>query len=406
MKSIILKILAAAMSSVLLMTSNPVIQENDNESINNQSGGEDAEENEDASKNEDEIIVSKEENLKLIMVGDILMHVPVIESGKLEDGSYSYYHLFDNTTDLIKEADIAIVNEEVMLGGVEMGLSGYPAFNSPHEVADALAYAYFDVVCHATNHALDKGEKGILSTLDYWRDVYPEMYIAGIHDSEEDAKDNIVYIEKKGIKIAILNYTYGTNGIPFPQGKTYLVDTLNEASVVSDIKNAKEKADFVIVCPHWGTEYRLTPDGYQKKWAQIFADNGVDLVIGTHPHVIEPKEWVESSDGSHSMLCYYSLGNFVNATGGYGEGVANRMLGAMAEVDLLIKDGNVSIKEAGEIPLVSHLDTSEKKKISVYPLEDYSDELANSNEIIRQDRTFSKDYIWSVWNKVFPDYKE
>ena len=205
--------------------------------------------------------------------------------------------------------------------------------------------AGFDVVCQGTNHALDKGKKGILNCLSYWREEHPEIAVLGIHDSEEAASS--VYIrEEDGFRIAILNYTYGTNGIPLPEGMPYAVELLDKEKVAADLKEAEEKADFVVVCPHWGTEYRLEQTGEQESWAAFFAENGADLVIGTHPHVIEPVEWVEDT------LVYYSLGNFVNWTSGTGEGVKNRMVGAMAQVTIARNDaGEVSISEWAAEPV-------------------------------------------------------
>ena len=332
-------------------------------------------------------------SITLIMVGDVLMHTPVTESGLAEDGTYHYEHLFANVKDLIKDADIAMVNQEVILGGTAIGLSGYPAFNAPFEVGDALADAGFDVVLHATNHALDKGEKGIRNCLEFWRDRYPEMKIAGIYGDWESYNNGVAFIEQDGIKIAILNYTYGTNGIPLPKDAPYLVNLLDRAKIASDVKKAKQEADFVVLCPHWGTEYRHDPDESQKEWAKYFADLDVDLVIGAHPHVIEPVEWVDDT------LVYYSLGNFVNATSGTGNGVADRMLGSMAVVHITKEDDKVKISDYESIPLVSHLEHG-YGNITVYPMEEYTTELASKNWIVEQDGNFSLEYLQNLWSRV------
>ena len=155
----------------------------------------------------------------------------------------------------------------------------------------------------------------------------------GINESQEAQDHNIFVYEQEGIRIAVLNYTYGTNGIPMPSGMPYAVNLLEEKKVAADIAKAKTMSDFIIVCPHWGTEYQLTPSAEQARWTQIFLENGVDLVIGTHPHVIEPVEWVQDDNGNE-MLVYYSLGNFVNWTSSSGKGIANRMVGGMAEVTI------------------------------------------------------------------------
>ncbi|MDO5573240.1 MAG: CapA family protein [bacterium] len=336
--------------------------------------------------------------LNLIMVGDVLLHTPVTDSGELPDGTRNYDHLFIHVKDQIEQADIAIVNQEVILGGEELGLSGYPCFNGPYEVADALVDSGFDVILHATNHALDKGEQGIRSCLAYWQDQYPQIQVTGINESEE-AQNNIVVIDQNDIRVAILNYTYGTNGIAMPSSAPYLVNLLDQDKIREDVAKAREQADFVVVCPHWGTEYRHTPDQNQEKWATFFADLGADLVIGTHPHVIEPVEWVEGADGNQTLV-FYSLGNFVNATSGQGNGVADRMLGAMADVSLIKnEDGSVTINDYHAHPLVSHL-KSGVQGITVYPLEEYTPKLKAENEIIRQDPKFSIEYLNKLWDEV------
>ncbi len=179
-----------------------------------------------------------EENVTILMVGDILLHTPVEEAAKDEEGNYNYDFIFENLKDEISGADIAIVNQEVILGGKELGVSGYPAFNAPFEVGDALVAAGFDVVCHGTNHALDKGKAGIVNTCNYWKSSHPEITVLGINaDSKE--QEAVTIIEKKGIKIALLNYTYGTNGIPMPSDMPFAVDMLDEDKVVQDLKFAE-----------------------------------------------------------------------------------------------------------------------------------------------------------------------
>lgn len=338
--------------------------------------------------------------MTVVMVGDILLHTPVEESAVQEDGSRNFDTIFANTCDEIQAADLAIVNQEVIIGGEELGVSGYPAFNAPYEIGDALASAGFDVVCHATNHALDKGKKGVLNTLNFWDENYPDMGVIGIYDSSESQDDIYIY-ECNGIKVAILNYTYGTNGIALPEDMPYAVNLLSEQKVTADIEKAEEIADFTIVCPHWGTEYSLSVSDEQRKWTEIFLESGVDLVLGTHPHVIEPIEWVEDQEGENSMLVYYSLGNYVNWTSGTGEGVANRMVGGMAQVTLQRgNDGEVYIADYGIEPLVSHVEEG-INGVTVYRLSDYTEELAGRNAIVLQNQTFSLDYCRNLCDRVW-----
>lgn len=339
-------------------------------------------------------------SVDITMIGDILLHTRIEDYSVQEDGSYNFDAIFEHTLEESLAADIAIVNQEVILGGAELGISGYPSFNAPYEVGDALVAAGFDVVLHATNHALDKGKKGLVNCLSFWETTYPEMTVLGIYDSEEE-QQNIFVIEKEGIRIAILNYTYGTNGIAMPKDMPFAVDMLTETKVRKDLELANQLADFVIVCPHWGTEYRLQPDSSQKKWTGLFLEYGVDLVLGTHPHVIEPIEWLTNETTGERMLVYYSIGNYVNWTSGKGEGIANRMVGGMAKVTIRVDEtGNAFISEYGVDPVVCHL---EKKTngITVYLLEEYTKELAEQNAIRTQDEKFSLQYCVDLCDKVW-----
>lgn len=347
---------------------------------------------------------SDDSSISIIMVGDILLHDGVTASCRYEDGTYDYSSLFANTADVIREADIAIVNQEVIIGGEELRVSGYPAFNAPYEVGDALYDAGFDVVCHATNHALDRGKNGISNCLDYWRDNHPDMAVLGIHDREEDASN--VYIRDIGdAKIAILNYTYGTNGIPMPQGMPYAVELLEKNKIAEDLAYAEENADFTIVCPHWGTEYKLKESSEQESMAKFMTENGADLIIGTHPHVIEPVKWIETENGNRA-LCYYSLGNFINWTAGRGAGIANRMVGGMASVSLNVSDEAAvdadMIVDYKVYPLVSHIERV-RGGITTYFLDDYTEDLAEKNAIIGQAPDFSYDYCASLCRQVWED---
>lgn len=339
--------------------------------------------------------------ITLVMIGDMLMHTSVVASGEQEDGTYNYDHLFVHVADQIASADIAIVNQETIMGGDDLGFSGYPTFNSPTALADAEAAVGFDVILHGTNHALDKGAQAVLNCINYWEINYPQIAYLGINKSQE-AQDEYLYVyEQDGLSIAILNYTYGTNGIATPSDMPYLVNYLDEEQVVSDIRRAQELADFVIVCPHWGTEYNLETDSSQEKWTQIFLEEGVDLVIGTHPHVIEPVERVSDEDGNE-MLVYYSLGNFVNGTSSSGSGVTNRMVGGMAEVTIgLDENGEAAILEYDAIPLVCHI--ADGDAFTVYYLEDYTQELAAENLIVLQDEEFSLEkcrrLVQQVWGE-------
>lgn len=347
------------------------------------------------------------QELQIVMVGDMLMHDRLLDSGKKEDGSYKFDHLFTNVKDFIQAADIAIVNQETIMGGPEIGYSGYPRFNSPYELADAEVNAGFNVVLHATNHTTDKGKEAVLNCMNYWDTKYPDVAYLGINKTQE-AQDNNIYIyEENGIKVAILNYTYTLNGDRMPSDMPYLVNLMkkgeSEKRILADIKKAEELADFTIVCPHWGTEYALTVSSTQKYWTELFLENGVDLVMGAHPHVIEPMEWVTDEAG-HKMLVYYSLGNYVNGTSSTKGNLAHRMVGGIADVTIGRNDaGEVVILENDVVPIVCHI--AEGDAYTVYYLKDYTKELAEANQIIKQDSAFSleacQDVVRQVWGEEY-----
>ncbi len=351
---------------------------------------------------ETETAASKEEYiataLNIKMVGDILLHDPIEEAAKQEDESLNFDFMFSEVKEDIESADLAIVNQEIILGGTELGISGWPVFNAPFEVADALVDAGFDVVLQGTNHAYDKGKKGILNCLENWKEKYPEIAVLGIHETQED-KNRVYVYEKDGFKIAILNYTYNTSKA-MPQKNAFMVDRLEKSKVLKDIKWAEKHADFTIVCPHWGTEYTFKVNDTQRAWAKLFLANGVDLVIGTHPHVIQPIEMMKDKAG-HKMLVYYSIGNFINSTENKGKGIAKRMLGGIADVTLAKdENGKVSIESYGVIPVVTHVEYK-TNGIVTYKLSEYTEELAKANEINKTVTDFSYEYLIKTTNKVW-----
>lgn len=335
----------------------------------------------------------------IMMIGDILAHEGVYKSGLQADGTYNFDHLFKNIKSDISAADIRIVNQETILGGVELGLSGYPCFNSPYEIGVAEAKAGFNVILHATNHTLDKGLTGVENCLNFWKTNYPEMAVLGINETEEDYNDIYVY-NKDGFKIAILNYTYGTNGIAIPASKPYIVNMLDVDKITQDVTKAKEIADMVVVCPHWGTEYVYEPDSNQKYWTNLFLKLGVDVVIGAHPHVMEPVETLTRDDG-HQMVVYYSLGNFVS-----NQDKMPRMLGGMAKVTLVKSgtDNSCYVKQYSYTPIVTQklFGTS---LITSYKLSDYNDTLASENAIRKDsgNSEFSLSYCQELCKLVFGD---
>ena len=345
---------------------------------------------------------SKEGELDLVMAGDVLLHLRIAYWSDNGKGGYDFNPIFKTIKPLIEKADLAIVNQETILGGKELKVTGYPTFNGPYELGDALVNAGFDVVLHSNNHALDRGKQGIYNCLNFWK-KYPKIKTVGINTSEAQKKKLCIY-EKNGIKVAILNYTYGTNGIPLPKDMPYAVNYLNKKEVISDIKRAEKEADFTIVCPHWGTEYLRGISDYQKAWSQIFVENGVDLVLRCHPHVIEPIKYVTDKKTGHKMLVYYSVGNFVNSTMSNGR-VSDRYIGGLAKVKLKRgTDNKVRIAKYGVKATVMH-NGGTKFGSRVIPLSSYTDKLAKKNVMKAQDYMFSvklcKEICNEVWGKLW-----
>lgn len=254
----------------------------------------------------------KEYKLSLIMAGDALIHDRLYNDA-YKDGEYDFRPYLRLIKEKVKKYDLAYYNQETILGGVGIGLSSYPSFNSPQELGDAMIDAGFNLVSLATNHTLDRGEKAILLQREYFNNQN-NIYAFGSYSSEEE-KDNLEskIFEKNNIKYGILNYTYGTNGIPVPSGKDYLInlwynlgDDYKE-TVLNDINKLRDKVDVLMVAMHWGVEYTFKETEKQREIAKFLSDNGVDIIIGTHPHVIEPIEWINDT------IVFYSLGNFISA---------------------------------------------------------------------------------------------
>lgn len=340
----------------------------------------------------------------LLAVGDDLVHGSTLNGGLQADGTYDFNGFYRHLKDEISAADISIINQETILGGAEFEYSGYPRFNTPDAMGDAIVNAGFDVVLHATNHTMDKGAKGIENCMNFWKTSYPEITVLGIFDSPE-AQNTITVVEKNGIRIAMLNYTYSLNGLPLPENKNYLVTLLtwnNREYIRSQIRQAKEISDFVIVFPHWGTEYVYEPDKNQLFWTTLFAEEGVDLVIGAHPHVLEPVEWKIRPDGGE-MLVFYSLGNFIS-----GQIEAPRLLGGIAEITLTEdENGSIKITESAVIPTVTHYsDHVGDGTYSTYRLSEYTEELLRTHGIHKraEESVFTLEDTWALAKNILGDF--
>ena len=313
--------------------------------------------------------------LHMVAVGDNLIHEVFIEAGSYNDWNFDF--LYDNLKEDISNADLASVNQETPLTTDHDEAAGYPDFNTPSEAADALANAGFDIVTQATEHAFDQGETGIEDTISFWEDNHENITLLGIHNRESDPRYQIV--EEKNFKIAVMNYsTMLSENHSIPDEASYMVDTYSEENIMDDMEQAKEEADVTIVYLHGGQDDSAEPEDRLKERVQFLAEQGADVVICSHPHILKGYEKIERPDGKETLV-YYSLGNFVSD-----QSSLENLLGGMADFTL-VKDGDeVRIENYTMIPLVMHYN-GDYTDCAVYKLEDYTEELAQEHGIHDED---------------------
>ncbi|MBO8170430.1 MAG: CapA family protein [Bacillaceae bacterium] len=261
----------------------------------------------------------------LAAVGDILIHSSIYRDAKTQDG-FDFTPMFARVKPILSRADIAFANQETIIGGVKLGLSDYPRFNSPFEVGDALKDAGIDIVSMANNHTLDRGEAAIRNAIGHWNEI--GMTYVGAYQSWED-RQSIRTIEKNGIVFSFLAYSYGTNGLPVPKGKEYLVNLIDLEQIKKDVTRARNISDVVVVSLHFGNEYHKMPDESQTQLVHALADAGVDIILGHHPHVLQPAQWIERDSGKRTFVIY-SLGNFIAAQNGI-----DREIGGILQIKIV-----------------------------------------------------------------------
>jgi poly-gamma-glutamate synthesis protein (capsule biosynthesis protein) len=344
----------------------------------------------------------EETSVTLLAAGDNLIH-DIIYLAARDGDRYDFDPCYSRIKAIVEKADIAMVNQETVLGGTALGLSGYPVFNSPQETGTALANAGFNVVNHASNHTMDRGEKAVTATMDFWdafnkgreeKVLYPGIFRG---KEERETKKNI--ITKKGVRFGFLSYTYGLNGFSLPAGKDWLVGMINTEVMAREIDALRPDCDVLVVSMHWGNEFRHTVSETQKELAVFLAEHSVDLVIGHHPHVTQPCEILPRPDGK-TLTCYYSLGDLLSHT--QTDSSPDTMLGAMAWVTVVKRvlgtESEVFVKSAGVIPTVCHYGKGRRPSFTVYPLWDYTEELVAEHY---KSEKVSLEYLYKVSREVF-----
>ena len=284
------------------------------------------------------------QEISFLFMGDIMGHGPQIKSAWQENKKqYEYSEVFYPLEDIISSVDFAIGNLEVTLAGKPF--KGYPQFSSPDELAVACKNSGMDVLVTANNHSCDRKNKGIIRTLDVL-DSLKILHTGTFKDVKNREKNNLLVLSKEEIKVGLLNYTYGTNGLPFSD--PVYVNLVDSVLIKKDVMNAKNKdLDKLIVFVHWGYEYKDFPNSYQKKYNRFFQDLGVDVVIGSHPHVIQPM--VHSKENNNEFLTVFSLGNFVS-----NQRAERKDGGAMFRLSFQKTENNTLISRKEYIPVWVH----------------------------------------------------
>lgn len=296
---------------------------------------------------------------KMIMVGDALIHDRLYNTVRNEDGSYDFKPTIQYIKPIITKYDLKYYNQETILGGAELGYSSYPQFNSPNEVGDAFLDAGFNLVSLATNHTMDKGERGVLNSVNYWKSKKNVVY-SGQWSSWDERNEVHVY-DINGISYAFFSYTTWTNGLETPNGKGYLNNVYSDEKAATDISKVRDLVDVVIVAMHWGTEYSLGVSSSQEYIANYLAGLGVDLIIGSHPHVVEPVQYINNG----KTFVIYSLGNFLSAQYGI-----DRLTGLMMEVTIkkvVNVDGTITVSIESPKAELTYTQTNDYTKYRVYP---------------------------------------
>ena len=319
-------------------------------------------EQEEANKNANNNSEDKPSDISFTLsaIGDIMCHnTQYIDAYNADTDTYDFSYVFENISLYTKTADICIGDLETTFAGEDVGYSSYPTFNTPDELAYELKDIGVDVLSTAGNHALDKGFDGLSRTIDVLNDA-DISHLGTYKSKEEQDKTLIKYV--KGLKIAFVNYTYGTNGIPVPSDKQFCVNLIDENLMKEQIDRAKqEEPDIIIACMHWGTEYKTTQSSTQEDLADFLFKNGVDIILGTHPHVLEPmeKRTVTLEDGTtKDGFVIYSLGNFIAD-----QNAEYTRDSIILNLDITKhSDGNVTIDNYDYVPIYMYKDTSKKKQ--------------------------------------------
>ena len=326
-------------------------------------------------------------------VGDNLIHQAIFSQYEMGVTDYDFKEDYALMKPYIEPADLSFINQETICAGEEFGLSHYPQFNGPTQILDAVANTGFDWLAASSNHSLDKGSDALLAELNYLHENYPDISVTGAYRSEEESNQYIVR-EVNGIKVGLLGYTYGLNGIPLPEDMPWLVELINEDQIQKDMEALSKISDVHIVSMHWGTEYHTEIEADQQALAQKMNEWGVEVIIGTHPHVIKPAEIIQGE--KQDTLCYYSLGNFLSA-----QDTNEGMVGGMASFTLQydFDTQETSFKDVKFTPTVMYYDPA-FTTFKVMTIHDYNDDYIPSHYVASLGYDMSKSWIQNYVKEI------
>lgn len=323
--------------------------------------------------------------IEAMMIGDILMHDPLVQSGAQEDGSYNYDFLYEHIKPYIDAADMRLLNQETVMGNPENGFSMTnggmgPIMNSPTALADSEARFGFNIILNSHNHTYDQGYEGLAHEMDYWKAHYPNIPVLGVNnphaaagDNSQNYVDNLYTFEKDGFKIVLMNHTYDTNEHPDPENDGKYVSYMTEERVRSDVQKARDMgADLIVACPHWGEQYTTVTSEEENTFSKLYTELGVDLIFGCHPHILQRVEMLRNAQG-HRTLCFYSMGNYVASLMS-----PECLIGGIARATFIKEpDGTARVAAASLVPTV--ICNTYGPNMTAFPILDYTEEIAAQN---------------------------
>ncbi len=337
------------------------------------------------------------ESVRLMAVGDNLIHSSIYEQAKERgSGSYDFDYAYSHVEDIIKLADLPIINQETVIAPIYEP-SDYPCFNSPSELGQKMIDLGFKAFNHSNNHILDKGESGVRSLLKYWakkRKKY-DIVNTGIYKNKKDL-NTVKTLTVNGVVFSFIGITQHTNGISLPDdSKLQLIYTDQEDVIKDQIKRAKAESDVVIMNAHWGTEDSHTVTDDQRALAKKMVKWGVDIIIGTHPHVLQEIEMLKKPDGTKAPVIY-SLGNFISA-----QSDVDNLIGGIADMTVTkdFESGKVTVSNLKLMPVITHYESG-FKNVRIYPYYEYTSELASSHGVRNYHSEFSYSYITQLSKSI------